>query len=312
MAGVMVSRMSEGEKIQQFENGADSELDNTVVVIRGYYMDDCVRKNYEKLRDDLRHVCDVVFLYDSKPGKMSGNDVQGPAIAFNQDDWRKYKRPDPFNKAFIPGNEETMFLMFADAYPAKEFYWFIEYDVVFSGDWREFIMSFADRDSDLIATTLIRYREIPDWKIWRSIVAPEANSLGEEEMLRSFLPVCRFSARALDTLRSQLAAGWSGHPEALVASLLLHEGYFVEDLGGTGEFVRPENYGRFYSNTPSNPDLSPGTFVFRPKMERAGDLPNMLWHPVKSDKVAVWDTPPSRLVRLRRWASQKLASFLGS
>lgn len=304
--------MLESEQMQQIDPGADNELGNTVLVVRGYYMDDGVRKNYEKLRTDLEHVCDVVFLYDSKPGKMSDTDVPGPAVAFDQDDWSKYKQPDPFNKTFIPGNEETMFLMFAENYPARDFYWFIEYDVVFSGDWRNLVLNFSASDSDLIATTLMRYRDIPDWKIWRSLVVPESSVLEENDMLRSFLPVCRFSARALKMLQTRLASGWSGHPEALVASLLLHEGYQVEDLGGNGEFVQPENRGRFYSNTPTNPDLSPGTFVFRPKMENAGEQPDMLWHPVKSDKVAVWDTPPSPLVRLRRHLSRGLAGLLGS
>jgi hypothetical protein len=55
----------------------------------------------------------------------------------------------------------------------------------------------------------------------------------------------------------------------------------LEDMGGTGEFVRPSNINRFYRNTPSAASLGPGTFVFRPVMDKPGHEPNMLWHPVR-------------------------------
>jgi hypothetical protein len=59
----------------------------------------------------------------------------------------------------------------------------------------------------------------------------------------------------------------------------LHAGLSVEDLGR----------GKYYTNTPRDPSLSPGTFVFRPPVAsgyfhenpRGFAAAGMLYHPVK-------------------------------
>jgi hypothetical protein len=63
----------------------------------------------------------------------------------------------------------------------------------------------------------------------------------------------------------------------------------IEDLGSTGRYTPPRWRGQHYSNTPLQPTLSPGTFVFRPAFRddaisaeslKPGRRP-MLWHPIK-------------------------------
>ena len=111
-----------------------------VVVMRGFYTDVQVINRLVKLKNDLGDQYDFFFLYDEKPNKTKVKDIPSDILvaSFHQDNWVNYKTPDPFNKTFIPGNEETMFIMFQEQYPNYEYYWFIEYDVDYSGSWLDF------------------------------------------------------------------------------------------------------------------------------------------------------------------------------
>ena len=275
---------------------------NSVIVIRGFYTDERVVANIAKLAADVSGRCDVMFLYDAKPAKVDLREVPDgvPCVRFHQDDWVRYKKPDPYNKTFIPGNEETMFLMFWDQYPDYDYYWFIEYDVEYTGDWWRFFKAFETSTADLLATSMVSYVDYPNWGLWKSLTPPAGVALSDSEKVRSFLPVCRFSTGALEELRARLAEGWSGHPEALTATLLKRAGHEIEDVGGDGEFVSSANRNRFYKNNRFDPDLVPGTFVFRPKMREPGTIANMLWHPVKPDDVVVWDTQLNFWQRLKQ------------
>ncbi|MFW5697957.1 MAG: hypothetical protein ACOCX1_05320, partial [Fimbriimonadaceae bacterium] len=79
-----------------------------------------------------------------------------------------------------------------------------------------------------------------------------------------------------------MAEGWDGIYEVVWPTVLHNAGLTIEDFGGDGRFVRPENINRYYTSTPEGVGLSPGTFVYRPMFRK---VPNgsrdMLWHPVK-------------------------------
>ena len=264
-----------------------------VVVMRGFYTDVHVINRLIKLKSELDSQYDFFFLYDQKPNKTKLADIPTDisVASFHQDNWVDYKTPDPYNKTFIPGNEETMFIMFQEQHPQYEYYWFIEYDVDYSGNWLDFFCFFTDNKVDLLTTTLVKYDEFPNWGMWKSLTPPmSGGEFKKEDKLLGFFPVCRFSNTSLLFIKERLAQGWSGHPEALIATLLRANGFSIEDIGGEGSFVSPENKGKHYTNDRFDEDLKPGTFIFRPKMTSMGTTPNMLWHPVKDDKVKVWDS----------------------
>jgi len=284
----------------------------TVVILRGFYLDDRVLANIEKLHREVAGKADFFFLYDIKPALVNEETLPKGirTFAFHQDRWVDYKRPDPYHKTFIPGNEETMFLMFFDEFPQYKYYWFIEYDAEFTGDWWFLIGSFEHSSADLLASSLTDSNEFPEWGIWKSLTPPEHELLHHSERVRCFLPVCRFSAEALRVIRRYLKTGWSGHPEALIASILKKEALLLEDIGGDGPYTRPENKNRFYTSSRTDPDLSPGTLVFRPKFAEAGDRPNTIWHPVKLEEIEVWDTLKPLSLRLRYGLSAGFARLL--
>jgi hypothetical protein len=81
--------------------------------------------------------------------------------------------------------------------------------------------------------------------------------------------------------------------EAILPTLARVQGLEIEDLGGDGEFCRPDrrnmHYMGTYSGTPSTAETQNATFRFRPPVstryyeEEPGQFPveDKLYHPVK-------------------------------
>lgn len=210
-------------------------------------------------------------------------------------------RGSPFGgRGVFPGLPVLAPAYFRTRHPEYDRFWVCEYDVRFSGSWSVPIEHFASSEADLLTTTLCRRPAVPGWNKWDGLEPPRG-TLAPEEMVRGFLPFYRVSRRGLDAVTAGYRQGWKGHFECSVPTILLAEGLELEDLGGSGEFVSDGNRERFYTNTPGNGGLSPGTFVFRPVRETPGDRPDTLWHPVKPKSVARWEKPPWRAWLERLW-----------
>lgn len=179
----------------------------------------------------------------------------------------------------VPGNCDLIWLWFLRERPEHDRYWFVEYDVEFTGSWTTLFRHFTDSSSDLLSTTIRRYQLDPDWPHWSTLTVPTHVELSSS--IRSFLPVARLSYEAGRALDRAYRRGWGGHQEVVAPTALHHLGLEVEDIGGDGPFVQTGNTNRFYTNTPSREGLYPGTFVYRPKRRDAGIMAHKLWHPVK-------------------------------
>ncbi len=180
------------------------------------------------------------------------------------------------------GHTDLIALHFFNSHPSYEHYWFIEYDVRFSGSWPYLFRTFEDSDADFISASVRRASDDPNWMHWPTLRPPESvGSLPPEERLCSFMPVMRVSRRALRAIDAAYRVGWTGHCEATWPTILHRAGCKLEDFGGSGEFVRPGNHNRFYTNTVADQNLAPGSLVFRPARWMPGLRRNKLWHPVK-------------------------------
>ncbi|MEA3642640.1 MAG: hypothetical protein VBE63_22250 [Lamprobacter sp.] len=228
---------------------------------------------------------------------------QTPTLPHDGEAWRRYKRPSPLFPKKIPGNADALIFHAIDRLPDYSFFWYIEYDVAFSGDWRLFFQAFEASQADLITTSIRTKAQIPHWPLWRSLSPPPHVELADEQCLRLFLVVGRLSRRLKDQLAPLYQQGWTGHFEALLGTLALQQGLEVEDIGGDSHLTRPENLNRFYWNTPLQNSLSPGTLVFRPFRSAPGEQPNMLWHPIKQESRKNWDSGRGRL---RQFSSKVL------
>lgn len=181
-------------------------------------------------------------------------------------------------------------LKFWQTHPEFSQYWFIEYDVEYCGNWGVLFNYFRGSTADLMATKILPLRQTPEKAelLEPAMRLPPSIAARADEALLSFLPICRLSAAALQRLDQLYREGITGHNEMTTATCCYLSGLEIEDFGGSGPFVKPQNVNRFYFCTPHTFSHSPGNFVFRPVMRSILARPNTLWHPVKPDGVPLW------------------------
>ena len=189
-------------------------------------------------------------------------------------------------------------IMAAAALLDRDYVWCLEYDVDWSGNWADFFRLFGDNDADLLTTTVYSREATPDWPWWRSAASPDR--VAASGWLRAFHPVMRISRRLIACYAEEMAdPAWEGHYEFLLPTIARHHGLTVEDMGGDGPFVPPAQRRRLYGNDPSNWTMGPGTFVWRPSLDRyawqgGGErVPDTLYHPVKAG-VGDWEAVERR------------------
>ena len=173
----------------------------------------------------------------------------------------------------VPGSNHFPLLKFFKENQGYDYYWLVEDDVRFSGEWKDFFGRFASCTSDFLSSVIETKAENPTW-YWWSCLKTGNEAIAVDRLLRSFNPIYRFSSQALACIDDHLRKDWIGHHEVLLPTLLYNKGFLLEDFGGEGIFVRPENNAKFYDDTsmriaPVLPD----------------DRKNYLFHPVKEEKV---------------------------
>ena len=142
--------------------------------------------------------------------------------------------------------------------------------------------------ADLVTTTIYYQRETPQKELPVPFRSPSFARYPDAARLRAFLPIYRLSRRGFEAVDRAYRAGADGHHEQIWPTVLHHAGLALEDIGGNGRWVRPENVDRFYFNEPGSFSMAPGTFVWRPAFHRVMRRRNTLWHPVKPSGVHTW------------------------
>lgn len=187
----------------------------------------------------------------------------------------------PIGGSLLPGNNHFQLLKFYRENPEYEYYWVIEDDVRFSGDWELFFNSFLTIPSDFITCCIRHWVEEPGWFWWK--LEHHFKEVPLEKRLRSFNPIYRISNLALQFINMVLLDGWCGHHEVLLPTLLKYGGYQVADFGGDSKYVLPGFENKFYISSKPNSRgiLSDGTMKFRPIFNIIGSEPDKIYHPVK-------------------------------
>jgi hypothetical protein len=234
-----------------------------------------------KLKQECRHT--VFPLFDQTKEHFDIKHIDSKAVGLTCADtvtvlsYPTRHQEHPGN--FWPKTIDLPLLWFFAQNPNFHYYWLMEYDVRFTGHWRDFFRHFERNTSDLLATTLFDYDFRPDWHHWNTLKNPVNIPL--QERTRALFPIYRISRPALEALHKAYCNGWSGHYEVTIPTILKHHGFTLEDIGGDGAYVRSGNRNRFYRNSPQIGGLAPGTFTVAPN-QISDDYPsNMLWHPIK-------------------------------
>jgi hypothetical protein len=272
-----------------------------------------------RICDAVRPAADVWLLYHSN-GKSAPLDVSGTRVYPFTDESLSALSYVRFASTIVPGSCHFPVLQFFRDHPDYDYYWLIEYDVRFSGDWNELFGSFANHHVDFLTSHLRDYADEPKWVFWQPLSHPH-KQIPLADRLRSFSPIYRLSNAALRYLDQVQQEGWRGHMETLVPTLLFQGGFRLGDFGGTGKFVLPEHENKFYVDSPPDETgaLRQGTMRWRPafsrlrpKLSRITWERNKLFHPVKAGApnqqppIGIFDAMQHRFGRIQRAARRLL------
>jgi len=275
--------------IARVQNDFTAMSANEAVLYRTHIFNPMIRREIERLRLEVAD-CDHFVVGYSK------SDAALPSPP--DETHRMYRRGDlaalpyPNKMIFVDwtkplGDNDLPVLAFYREQPGYDFYWIVEYDVRYTGHWGTLFAELRSSDADYLGTTIQDYDENPRWYWWPSLVNAPTGAL---QRVRCFSPFCRLSNRALSAIDRWYRDGGAGHYELTWPSVCKTRGLRIEDIGGNGRYTPERWQGRHYANTPLKPNLSPGTFVWRPTFrddlilaegEKYSGGP-MLWHPIKS------------------------------
>lgn len=226
------------------------------------------------LEQSLQGMADVYFAYHQQGDVLpvSLQNVEN-LFVFTSDVLKELGYTPIERGKLVPGSNHFPLLKFYKENQGYDYYWLVEDDVRFSGEWKDFFGSFASCTSDFLSSVIETKAENPTW-CWWTCLKTGNEVIAEEKLLKSFNPIFRLSSQALVCIDAHLRIGWMGHYEVLLPTLLYNKGFLLEDFGGEGTFVRPENNAKFYDDTsmriaPVLPD----------------DRKSYLFHPVKEEKV---------------------------
>lgn len=229
---------------------------------------------FHALEQSLQGMADVYFAYHQQGDVLpvSLQNIEN-LFVFTSDVLNELGYTPIEKGKLVPGSNHFPLLKFFKENQCYDYYWLVEDDVRFSGEWKDFFGSFASCTSDFLSSVIETKAENPTWYWWTSLKTGN-EVIAEEKLLKSFNPIYRLFSQALVCIDAHLRIGWMGHYEVLLPTLLYNKGFLLEDFGGEGTFVRPENNAKFYNDTSMR--IAPVLL---------DDRKNYLFHPVKEEKV---------------------------
>ena len=276
---------------------------NQVFLFQSHFVSTQVVREYGNIRRATAEMGNFLFLYhnryDKAPPGLQGHEL----YLFSNESLSKMNYPMT-GPSFFPGHVAYPLLQFFRDNPDFDYYWLIEYDVRFAGDWRFFFDSFKDTKQDFLTCRIRRHADEPGWWWWW--LHHPRKSIPLSERLSCFNPICRLSNASLSFLHQSLSDGWCGHNEVLFPTLLHHNGFTIMDIGGKGRFTPPSMKDKFYT-TQFNSDGAPdcGTMRYRPSFWRVGQEKNKLYHPVKPLFFVIREKITGQ--KCQRWFPRRLA-----
>jgi hypothetical protein len=252
------------------------------ILLTTHFIDDYILYQLEKLEREVGDYGDLYVLFQSDNIKSS---------------WKyKYKHYDfnyeslsslgyqPWSDTIVPGSNHFPLLLFYKDNPQYLYYWNIEYDVCFSGNWSDFFSFFKDKKEDFISSHIETKEDNPEWNRWNEMEL-QGISIQEDRYVKSFNPIYRISGNALAFLDRFLKCGHRGHHELLIPTVLNENGFNLADLGGHGRFCYNGYENLFYIGGQSHhPWYMDSTMRYRPVF-RLEDMSvvNKLYHPIKQE-----------------------------
>lgn len=261
-------------------------MKNQAILFQTHNVNDEIMARYRKLENDLRGKdYDVWLLLNVNENKdiyRKFTDSISNVYANNLEDLNLLGYT-PICENLLPGSCHFPLLSFFLSHSDYKYYWFVEYDVHYQGNWLKLFDDCLQNlpDYDFLSSYISKYNrgKNGDWNWWDS-----AKNIGypTNELLKSFNPICRYSARALTMIDKAQKEGMSAHSEVLIPTLLYHSGFKIGNLGGDGEFTPNGFRNKYYID---NLSAFGGSIRYRPLYTHDEILKykveNVLFHPLK-------------------------------
>lgn len=254
-----------------------------VVLLSTHIVNDFVIHKYRKLYHDLdNEKYDIILLLNLEEGDEWSIPDDVTCYTTNSERINELEY-NPIAETLLPGSCHFPVLRFFTDITSYKFYWFVEYDVEFTGSWQALIQDCDENlhDYDFMSCHVETFDERNKyWPWWY-----RGNNVGValEECIKGFNPICRYSNGALAYIDCFQRLGNSAHSEVLITTCLHKKGFKIGDFGGNGDFV-PNGYeNKFYFREKT--EINGGTMRYRPiytraEIEKTG-LENKLFHPIK-------------------------------
>lgn len=260
-------------------------MSSQIVLMSTHLLNEETQMRFDKLRKDLQDDYEVVLLYNEprlREDSLASADIESHVF---MTDIEKLIRLGyrPIRRTISPGSAHYPLMSFFLEHQNYDFYWQIEYDVFFSGNWRTLVDDCAARlpNTDFLSCHIERYdkRKNGGWGWWRS-----GNRMDTpiEKLIKSFNPVMRISNEGLKAIDISQREELSAHFEVMLPTLLYNKGFNIADIGGTGSFTPEEFKNKYYIQYEG---VNNGTMRWRPcfSMEEIQTIGkrDTLYHPLK-------------------------------
>jgi hypothetical protein len=200
-------------------------MNNSVILFCCHYLSPEIEREFIRLKSCCGKDYDVVLSLDcSKDPERMARDFSSHLFTTDQIKKMGYGFKEHEGIWYHP---EYPILDYYSRKPQYDFYWRIEYDVRFGGDWGVFFRHFLDNKADLLGPYIRAYKDDPGWRWWKKINF----NVDQKYLCGMLFPVVRFSRSALALLDQKYRAGVSGYSEVIVPTLLNMERMSVEDIG---------------------------------------------------------------------------------
>lgn len=251
----------------------------TAVLYVTHLYNDAIELQIQKLQREVKDMATLYVVYQADNMQLDISEgMQSHAFTIRDLNQLNYI---PWGCTIMDGNFHFVLLDFYLRHSEYDYYWLVEYDVRFNGNWRTFFSFFQDKEDDFLAAHIETVSDNPKWVRWHEIEAAGI-LLNEDTLLKSFNPICRFSNRAFALLHERCLLGDRGHNEVLMPTLFKYFNLKIADFGGTGHYTYKDCPNLFYVYDEEDDAEDKCTLRCYPKHnDSVMKFPNKIYHPIK-------------------------------
>lgn len=225
--------------------------------------------NYFQIRHAVGDEYDIYWVHEGSSARRWLSPLPIKTFDLTEDLLASW-RPVMNGNEIVPGNGHIPTIAFSQR-RRYDYYWFIEYDIRYTGSWRSVFDLARESRADLIGPCIERSFSDESWDHWDSIKLPYS------ELARAFVPIRRVSHRLVEHVTNLITSGYWAHHETLLPSACQDQGWPMDDLNELAITQRGDPL--YTSGLNAN---APGTLNYRPAIFTTCNAKrDRLHHPVK-------------------------------